>query len=260
MTKVKLYNFALSPFGRRVYFCLLYKGIQFENVFVTIGTWEELEFAQEKRVPTLTIGDETRQESVALCLWLDEVFPDTPKVGGQNESQREEIIALNRWIDDTIFSNGFRMMVDPYVRDYAWYRSGLSSWAVAKATSKAPEEAREQWPFGALSTPFVYEHAAASFAAGPAHLVLQRTVEELERHIDRGPFMGGLELPTIADFSVYGQIAMYALVGFESREQFLQRNAIRDWVDRVESHLPIGVDMIPNELRRVSLPLVHSAG
>lgn len=94
---MKLYTYALAPNPRRVGLLMKYKGIELETQEIDMMAKEQLspEFrAVNPRLtlPTLVLNDGTTlSDTIAICVYLDDAFPDKP-VFGKTGLQRAQII------------------------------------------------------------------------------------------------------------------------------------------------------------------------
>lgn len=84
---MKLYDAAMAPSPRRVRIFLAEKGVEIETVPVNLREMENLGEAfmhinPRGVVPVLELDDGTRiDESVAICRYLEECYPDPPLMG-----------------------------------------------------------------------------------------------------------------------------------------------------------------------------------
>lgn len=105
---MKLYTFPGAPSPLRVELMLKYKGVQLETEVVNIRDGEQLgddfrAINPRCTVPTLMTEDGScLSEVIAICLYLDEKFPQTPMMG-RNSLERAHII---NWMH-IIFTDGF---------------------------------------------------------------------------------------------------------------------------------------------------------
>ncbi len=84
---MKLYDAAMAPSPRRVRIFLAEKGVEIETVPVNLREMENLDEAflrinPRGVVPVLELDDGTRiDESVAICRYFEELYPDPPLMG-----------------------------------------------------------------------------------------------------------------------------------------------------------------------------------
>ena len=98
---VKLYHVPLSPFSRKVRLCLAEKRIECE--LIEERYWEKSnEFLRRNpagKIPILRIGNQVMSESMAICEYLEEKYPDPPLMPTTSEG-RYEARRLVYWFDD----------------------------------------------------------------------------------------------------------------------------------------------------------------
>jgi glutathione S-transferase len=94
---VKLYTYPLAPNPRRVGLLMKYKGIELEIQEVDMMAKEQFSPAfsavnPRLTLPTLVLSDGTTlSDTIAICVYLDDAFPDKP-VFGKTGLQRAQII------------------------------------------------------------------------------------------------------------------------------------------------------------------------
>ena len=102
---LRLYHFALSPFSRKVRLCLAEKKIEVE--LVEEKYWEQsAEFLRRSpagRVPILRVEGRNMTESMPICEYLEEVYPD-PMLIPTGTEERYEVRRLVNWFDDKLYS------------------------------------------------------------------------------------------------------------------------------------------------------------
>ena len=109
--EVKLYTYALSPFGMKVYWALVYKRIPFEIVYVHPRDQREIAFTLQNVIPVLEVGDDWKLNSADICIWLDELFPEH-QISGKTGPSREAILAADEWVTANIIALVFRSIID----------------------------------------------------------------------------------------------------------------------------------------------------
>ncbi|MFZ9073949.1 MAG: glutathione S-transferase family protein [Paracoccaceae bacterium] len=102
---LRLYHFALSPFSRKVRLCLAEKKIEVE--LVEEKYWEQsAEFLRRSPaglVPILRVEGRNMTESMPICEYLEEVYPD-PMLIPTGTEERYEVRRLVNWFDDKFYS------------------------------------------------------------------------------------------------------------------------------------------------------------
>lgn len=108
--KVKLVTSKFSPYGHRVEMVMIEKNIPYEKVEVDLANRPEwfVKDAPLGKVPLLYVGDKVLFESIAICEYLEEAFPENPL-----HSKSPVDKALHRgWMEFSsgILAAGFGMM------------------------------------------------------------------------------------------------------------------------------------------------------
>ncbi|UTW55271.1 glutathione S-transferase family protein [Kordiimonas sp. SCSIO 12610] len=234
--RIKLYGYATSPFVMKVSAYLKYKGLPYTYVHVRPRTNEAIKFTGQTQVPVLEINDEWRKNSSDLGAWLDERYPEKPLLGN-SEAEKQTIWTIDRWISDVMIPARFREAVD-------WtnsFNSILNGWRLAKIVNfgtAIPLQWRLMWPVGVKRAPFIVDMVNTLDRSEPMEIMRSRILDELEAHIEDGPFLGGLKLPSLADFSAYPIIISPWLIGMRGDFSWKSRPVILNWMKAVQSHLP----------------------
>ena len=101
---LRLYHFSLSPFSRKVRLCLAEKKIEVE--LVEEKYWERsAEFLRRSpagRVPILRVEGRNLSESLPICEYLEEIYPD-PILIPRTAEERYEVRRLTNWFDDQFY-------------------------------------------------------------------------------------------------------------------------------------------------------------
>lgn len=77
---IKLITSKLSPYGHRVEMVLIEKNIPYEKQDISLATKPDwfVKDAPLGKVPLLYVGDKPLFESIAICEYLEEAFPENP--------------------------------------------------------------------------------------------------------------------------------------------------------------------------------------
>ena len=101
---LRLYHFSLSPFSRKVRLYLAEKKIEVE--LVEEKYWEQsAEFLRRSpagRVPILRVEGRNLSESLPICEYLEEIYPD-PILIPRTAEERYEVRRLTNWFDDQFY-------------------------------------------------------------------------------------------------------------------------------------------------------------
>ena len=235
MTGIKLYGYATSPYVRKTACFLYYKGINFTHVPVnplkpnaTIG------HTNGAQVPVLEVDGECRRESSEHARWLDELFPENPLYP---LAHKEKIDEVDRWISDTYLTSLFRMAIDgPFNREFvarAWRLAALVS-----ADTPLPFPVRLIWPLGLRRASFIQHMAQHMDLSESIEDMQVRIFSELVGHIGDGPYMGGLDQPSMLDLAVFPQLVFGYMFGLQENLVAAMDPAVKKWLKRVSDHLP----------------------
>lgn len=235
MTGIKLYGYATSPYVRKTACFLYYKGINFTHVPVnplkpnaTIGHTNGVQ------VPVLDVDGEWRRESSEHARWLDELFPEKPLYP---LAHKEKIDEVDRWISDTYLTSLFRMAIDgPFNREFvarAWRLAALVS-----ADTPLPFPVRLIWPLGLRRASFIQHMAQHMDLSESIEDMQVRIFSELVGHIGDGPYMGGLDQPSMLDLAVFPQLVFGYMFGLQENLVAAMDPAVKKWLKRVSDHLP----------------------
>lgn len=108
---MKLYEMAKAPNPRRVRMFLAEKGLldKVERVEMDLSKGENLTDAFKaknpmQKVPVLELDDGTCiSETMAICRYFEEQYPDTAKLLGNNANEKAIIEQWTRWVDFHLF-------------------------------------------------------------------------------------------------------------------------------------------------------------
>ncbi len=234
--KIKLYGYPTSPFVLKTGCHLKYKQLPFEFVPVNPITREQIKFSNQQQVPVLSIDDEWKNDSSPIGIWLDERFPEKPLLG-ENEAEKETIIAIDNWISKHLLPARFRAAI---IWDNPW-NAIRNGWVLAAAMHEAvsiPWYLRASWPLLVKRADFLKRIVNTLDLDEPLWDMHERLATELIDHMQGGPFLGGLSRPSLADFSAYPIIIFSHLMGLHGRNVYLEKAEIIKWCKNVQSHLP----------------------
>ncbi|MDA8658891.1 glutathione S-transferase family protein [Luminiphilus sp.] len=250
MKSVKLYGYATSPYVRKTGCFLYYKGIDFTHVPVNpIKPKATIGHTNGTQVPVLEVDGEWRRESSDHARWLDELFPEKPLCPAEHKEKIEEI---DRWISDTYLTSLFRRTIDGGVNTQflrrAWRLATLVS-----ADTPLPWPVRLIWPVGLRVAPFI-RHMAQHMDLTESYEDMRiRILSELVEHIGDGPYMGGLDEPTMLDFAVFPQLVFGYMFGLEETLSAAMDPVIKSWLQRVSEHLPKNPTLAADKMQVHSL-------
>lgn len=252
MTDIKLYGYSTSPFVRKVGCCLYYKQLPFEFVPVNPVDSKEIGFTGQTQVPVLQIGEEWRKDSTPLAQWLDERFPDRPLLGN-SDSERNQILAMDKWVTDSVILSLFRSAYDAEMT--AQYRH--RAWRLASIVSSQtplPEEIRAAWPDLLKMAPFIKHMMIDVDQSETLNDMIGRVGLELIENLQGGPFFGGREQPSLVDFAVFPQVVFGYMVGMEQDLLIALEPSLKNWLNNMKSIMPKNPLLVPDFMIVNQLP------
>ncbi len=250
MASVKLYGYATSPYVRKTGCFLHYKGIDFTHIPVNpLEPEQTIGHTDGTQVPVLEIDGKWRRESSDHAHWLDELFPEKPiyPVG-----HRAKIDEIDRWISDTFLTSIFRGAIESDLNLQFRYR-GWRLAALVSAQTPLPEQVRHQWPEFLKQAPFIQDMAKHMDLTESFKDMQMRIISELVAHIGDGPYMGGLDQPTMLDLAIFPQMVFGYMFGLEEHLSAAMHPVIKGWLKRVSQHLPDNPTLAADEMQVNSL-------
>jgi glutathione S-transferase len=113
---LRLYHFALSPFSRKVRLSLAEKRIEVE--LVEERYWEQsAEFLRRNpagMVPILRLDGKNYSESMAICEYLEDLYP-TPELMPKDLAEKYEVRRLVNWFDDKFYNEVSKKLLNERV-------------------------------------------------------------------------------------------------------------------------------------------------
>lgn len=247
---IKLYGYATSPFVRKTACFLYYKQLPFEHVPVNpIEPQRTISFTGGTQVPVLEVDGEWRLESSDHAHWLDEMFPDRPLCPTEH---RATILAIDEWVTNTFLLAIFRHAIDGKMtltaRTRYWRLAALVS-----SQTPLPAPIQHRWPELIRSAPFVQAMGQQMDLSESYTAMTRRVGLELVRYIGRGPFIGGMQHPTMLDLAVFPQLVFSVMAGLEDSLQAAQHPVLKHWIAAMAEHLPNNPILINDDMVLKSL-------
>jgi glutathione S-transferase len=233
---VKLYGYVTSPYVMKVAAFLMYKEIPYTHVHVRPGTNEAIKFTNQTQVPVLEINGEWRKNSSDLGIWLDERYPEKSLLG-MSEEERATILKIDQWVSDMMIPSRFREAVD-WTNSYNSIRNGWRLARMVNFGTPIPLKWRLLWPFGVKKAPFIVNMVNELDRTEGMEEMRARVLSELENHIGHGPYLGGMQSPSLADFAAYPIIMSSWLTGMRGDFSWRSNSKILGWLKAVQRHLP----------------------
>lgn len=250
MKPIKLYGYSTSPFVRKTGCFLYYKNLDFTHIPVNpIDPAATIGFTNQTQVPVLQIGNEWRLDSSDHARWLDAEFPDKPLCPSEHKSRIEEVDA---WVSNTFLASIFRFAIDGEMSLQFRFRAWRLA-AILSAHTPLSEQVRHQWPDALKTAPFIQDMAKDMDLTESIADMQMRIFGELVAHIGDGPYLGGLDQPTMLDFAVFPQLVWGYMFGMEESLSAAAHPVVKAWLIRVAQHLPANPVLAPDELQVATL-------
>lgn len=241
---ITLYGFVTSPYVQKVATYLTYKNLTYDFVNVDPVRPTQIRFSNQRKVPVLMIDNEWRTESSQIGMWMDEKFPEKPLLGRNNE-ERERILEIDRWVSETyIPSMAFRLA-------YEWQSIPVNlyvGWRLAyllNQSRKLPLPFRVFWPLLIKKAGFIRDIVTHHVDLNePIKEMRKRILGEVKQHLDGGPFLGGMQSPSLADLSLYPlMVTPYQVLPLKAMDGPAQALLPKDpgilaWLEAVHHALP----------------------
>jgi glutathione S-transferase len=251
---IRLYTLASSPYAAKVHCFLLFKGLDFEPIYINVLRGRKA-LPVGKRVPVLSVGEQSRADSTPIGLWLDELFPDHPRLLPDPGAERDRLLAVDDWISSWLIPGTFR----------SYPGGGLdgirNSWLLADATANTaeggvPAPMRWAWPLFVGRVAFVRRLLAQAKANDPRpeREAKFAAYDAFLDHLAGGPFVAGRQTPSLPDLSAYPQFAFYYALAFRGGDDIRQRAELMAWLERMRPYVDRKPPLLPDAIRVRDLP------
>jgi glutathione S-transferase len=242
----------MSPFAAKVHCFLLYKQLDFECFYINpLQVKRDLPIGRQ--IPVVTVDGESRADSTPIGLWLDELFPDRPRLLPEDGPEREHLLAIEAWGTERLIPCSFRSYpgagIDRFLNGWK-----LSSVMHHTAQGGLPFTVRAAWPFFINRVGFVRRQVAMADDGRPVGVSKRGLYDEFLAHLAGGSFLGGRDAPSMPDFSAYPQFALYYATGFRHGTDIEERPALMEWMARMRPYLDGAPPLIPSVVRVRELP------
>lgn len=236
-SKITLYTYAMSPYAEKVHCFLLYKKIPFQCDYINPLTLKR-RLPVGHQIPVLSIDGESRADSTPIGLWLDEVYPNTPRLLPDDPAEREQLLALDNWVSRRLIPGHFRAFTG-----VGWNKKRIeNAWILSHvmnltAHGGLPWILRKLWPLVIASQGFIKHMLAMTDQHLPLPEARRVLFQEFIQHLNGGPFLGGRDTASMADFSAFPVFAVPYMVNFHGSDDIAQYPEILTWLARVEDQL-----------------------
>jgi glutathione S-transferase len=249
---IRLYSYAMSPFAAKVHCFLLFKRLDFECFYINPLRVEQ-DLPIGRQIPVVTVGGESRADSTPIGLWLDELFPDTPRLLPQASDERAQLLDVDGWISDHLIPGSFRSYPGAGVNRV------LNAWKLAHVMANTargglPFALRAAWPIVINRIRFVRRLVAMADNGLPVTEAKFRLYDEFLARLEGGPFVAGRSEPSLPDLSAYPQFALYFATGFRGGEDIRERPKLMEWLGRMRTYVAGAPPLVPAAVRTQELP------
>ncbi len=246
MADIKLYGYSTSPFVRKVAACLYYKHLPFEHIPVNpVDPDRMIGFTGGRQVPVLAIGDEWKLDSTPIAIWLDERYPERPLLPSCPE-MRAKIMKIDDWLNESFLPSYFRSALDAK-KDLAFKYRAWRLAALVSAHTPLPEKIRHMWPDILQMAPFIVEMVSKIDREESLQDMQMRLGMEMVRHLNRGPFLGGSDTPTLVDLALFPQLIFPYMAGLTDKIPTDAVPQLKIWTRAVAKHLPRNPILVPDD-------------
>lgn len=251
-----LYTITNSPFGLKVHCFLTYKAIPFENIYCT-ATRVEKQVPVGKQVPVLTVNGESKADSTAIGIWLDELYPDRPRLLPEDETMRRKILELDDWVTREVI--GLRFRASRMKESGELWSAIRRGWLLGELLNHTAPGGLNPikkflWPVFYQLLPFITDMVRGTDLNEPIAAARSRICQEFVGRLEGGPFLAQQPLPTLADLAAYPALVAQYQAGFPNADFFLDYPEILVWAKRIQTHLQSGPSMVPPRMIKRHLP------
>jgi len=234
---ITLYTFTMSPYAQKVHCYLQYKRLPFRCFYINpLRLKKDLPVGTQ--VPALTVGAQSKTDSSAIGLWLDELFPNHARLLPEDPAEKETVLKIDQWVTHRLIPGNFRH----YPGIGFTPRRVLNGWRLGQILHKTshggiPLTLQVMWPLILSQLGFLKDMVAMTDQHVPLKQANKALREEFLVHLGEGPFLGGMMKPSLADLSAYPHFVTPYLGGFRGAEEILEYPKIVSWLQRVRGYL-----------------------
>lgn len=252
---IVLYSYLLSPFAAKVHCFLLYKGLPFETFFVDPRRVRE-QLPLGRQIPVLRIGEELRNDSTPIGLWIDERFPEPPRLLPRDPAARQTVLEIDRWVTQRLIPLAFRTMLadgEPLLVRIRNRRRGARA-LQATVPGGLPLALRILYPLIVSRPGFIQRQLALAEPGRPLPELQAAVRGEMRAHLAGGPFLGGRSEPSLADLAAHPQLALPYRAGYLGAEHPFEDEVLSEWLERVDGLLDPARPLLPVALVERRMP------
>ncbi|MEH6577797.1 MAG: glutathione S-transferase family protein [Amphritea sp.] len=236
---IRLYSFVTSPYGWKVHTYLLYKRLSFDLSYISpVRARKELPLGHQ--IPVLQIGNEAKADSSSIGIWLDQQFPDSPRILPADELLRAEVMEADRWISDVLIPTLFYSEYPVFNRSLSrTLTNTLKMGSCIHHTSRGGLHPglRLLWPLIIRQAGFIKRLVLPLKAQVSVGQCRAQAFEWLESRLQRQPYIVATETPSLADLSAWPQLYVPHALGLKGMDDYLEYPSITRWEKQIRSQI-----------------------
>lgn len=223
---VVLHQWEISPFCQKVARMLRFKGIPFDTVNYNgiLGAKVPM-LSKVGKVPVLDINDRRLQDSTRIARYLDEAFPDAPRLYPTDPIQKAAVELWEDWADELLYF-------------YEVYFRVNDPEALAEAV-RISSEGRPAYESVLVKQFIKFELKTQLFFQGTGRMAHGDIKAEFRGHLDRIELVLGQtgwlvgDQQTIADIAVGSQLAEVVRTSKKFGAEILARPHMAAWLKKI---------------------------
>ncbi|PTV46898.1 glutathione S-transferase family protein [Acinetobacter pittii] len=222
MSNIILHQWEISPFCQKISRALIFKGISFDTVNYNgiLGAKVPL-LSKVGKVPVIDHNGQRIQDSTRIARYLDEAFPDTPRLYPEDPNQKALAELWEDWADESLYFYEIYLRVN----DSEALKEAIRISSIGRPAYEKP-----------LVKGFILaELKTQLFFQGLGRIKAENVEEEFIRHLDRieqvlskSEWLIG-DSQTIADIAVVAQLGEVIRTSKKFGKEILDRPFIAVW-------------------------------
>ncbi len=223
---VTLHQWEISPFCQKVAKALRYKGIAFDTVDYNglLGS-KVAGLSKVGKVPVLDIDGQRIQDSTKIARYLDDAYPDTPRLYPLDLQARAQVELWEDWSDELLYFYEVYLRVnDPKALEAAAALSAAGRPTYERAIIKPLLKAALKLQIAMQGT--------GRMAEADVHAEFRRHLDRIELILGQTGYLVGTA-PTIADFAVGAQLGEVVRTSDLMRPEIHSRPNITAWLAKL---------------------------
>ena len=226
MSTVVLHQWAISPFCQKVAKALRYKGIEFSSVDYNGALGAKVQgLSKVGKVPVLDIDGQRIQDSTKIARYLDEAYPDSPRLYPLDPLARAQVELWEDWSDELLYFYEVYLRVnDPAALEAAVAVSAEGRPAYERVIMKPLLKAALRMQ--------VLMQGTGRMAEADVHAEFLRHLDRIELVLAQTGWLVG-DAPTIADMAVGAQLGEVVRTSNLMRHEVLGRPNIAAWLGKL---------------------------